>query len=257
MIVTREMMSPPTHRRGHGPTGTIAIASLNVHYGIGRDGKPFDIRAACWSMDADVIALQEVWWPDEGPHLLDEVRWEGYYVAELPQARASLSPTPDVRPGSATNTGSWGVAIASRIPFVNPESIDIGDTPRDPVGPRKALSVQVDAGAAGPITVTTVHATHLFPFAPLHHRRLARALKGSTRSVVCGDFNLWGPLTGLSFRGWQRPVRGRSYPAHRPHSQIDHLFATADLVVTHAAVLGDVGSDHRPIVARVSTGQHA
>ncbi|MDQ1319277.1 MAG: Endo/exonuclease/phosphatase protein [Actinomycetota bacterium] len=239
---------------GAGRTGAISIASFNAHYGIGRDGDPFDMRAACRFMDADVIALQEVWWPDEGPNVLDEVRGEGYDVAELPQARASLSPSPDVRPGSGTTTGWWGVAIASRFPLGNQQSIDIGTTPHDPVGPRKALRAQVDIGAAGPLTVTTVHATHLFPFAPLHHRRLARALDGSTRAVVGGDFNLWGFLAGLSFRGWQRPVRGRSYPAHRPHSLIDHIFATPDLVVTRAEVLGDVGSDHRPIVARVLAG---
>lgn len=236
-----------------GRTDSIAIASLNAHYGMGRDGKPFDMAAACGALDADVIALQEVWWPDEGGSLLQELDRAGYHLAELPQARASLSPSPDVRPGASTNTGWWGVAIASRMQLLTQESIDIGQTPLDPVGRRKALRVQVDVGGAAPISVITFHATHYFPFAPLHHRRLARALDGSTRAVVCGDFNLWGPPAGLAFRGWQRPARGRSYPAHRPHSQIDHAFVTTDLAVSAAEVLGDVGSDHRPIRVRVHT----
>lgn len=238
-------------------TGTVAIASLNAHYGVGLDGRPFDMSAAVRSLDADVVALQEVWWPDSGQSFLQEWDSAGYRLAELPQARASLSPTPDVRSGTEPTTGWWGVAVASRIPLANPESIDIGTTPLDPVGRRQALRVQVDVGDAEPITVTTLHATHYFPFAPMHHRRLARVLEGSTRAVVCGDFNLWGPLAGLAFRGWQRPVRGRSYPAHRPHSQIDHLFITADLKVSHAEVIGEVGSDHRPIRARVHTGSAA
>lgn len=235
-------------------SASIAIASLNAHFGVGRSGKPLDMVAACNSLGADVIALQEVWWPDTGAGFVRDLERAGYHLAELPQARAGLRPTPDVRPGTTTNTGWWGVAIASRIPLANPESIDIGRTPLDPVGRRKALRVEITAGDAAPITVTTLHATHYFPLAPLHHRRLARALRGTTRAVVCGDFNLWGPLAGLAFRGWQRPARGRSYPAHRPHSQIDHIFVTEDLVVTQAEVLGDVGSDHRPIRARVHTG---
>ena len=232
----------------------MSIVSLNAHYGIGANGEPFDMVAACRFLDADVIALQEVWWPDDGAGWLQELRGEGYQLAELPQVRAGLSPTLDLHPEPGNCTGWWGIAIASRIPLANPESIDIGKTPFDPAGRRSALRVQVDVGKASPISVTTFHATHYFPLAPMHHRRLAHELRGSTRSVVCGDFNLWGPLAGLSFRGWQRPARGRTYPAHRPHSQIDHVFVTSDLVVDHAEVLGEVGSDHRPIRVRVETG---
>jgi endonuclease/exonuclease/phosphatase family metal-dependent hydrolase len=248
--------SPSVSPRCAGRTESIAIASLNAHYGIGRNREPFDMVGACRALDADVISLQEVWWPDGGGGWLQELRREGYHLAELPQARAALSPTPDIRHEPGASTGWWGVAIASRIPLANPEPIDIGRTPLDPAGRRWALRVQVDVGNARHISVTTFHATHYFPLAPLHHRRLARALRGSTRSVVCGDFNLWGPLAGLAFRGWQRPVRGRSYPAHRPHSQIDHMFITSDLVINHAEVIGEVGSDHRPVRVRVETGPH-
>ena len=175
----------------------------------------------------------------------------------LPAGRAATGkgqPGPHPRRQLRTDegTGWWGIAIASRIPLVNPESIDVGKTPFDPVGRRSALRVRVNVDDAAQISVTTFHATHYFPLAPLHHRRLAQALRGSTRSVVCGDFNLWGPLAGLAFRGWQRPARGRSYPAHRPHSQIDHVLVTSDLMVRHAQVLGEVGSDHRPLRVRVN-----
>lgn len=232
-------------------TESISIASLNAHYGVGTDSQPYDLVDACRSLDADVIALQEVWWPDGGGGWLRDMRRAGYQLAELPQARAEVSPTLAVNPHKGNGAGWWGIAIASRLPFANPLSIDIGKTPLDPVGRRSGLRVEVDVGSTAPIAVTTFHATHYFPLAPLHHRRLARGLRGSTRSVVCGDFNLWGPLAGLAFRGWQRPARGRSYPAHRPHSQIDHVFVTGDLVVEHAEVLSTVGSDHRPIRVQV------
>jgi endonuclease/exonuclease/phosphatase family metal-dependent hydrolase len=62
--------------------------------------------------------------------------------------------------------------------------------------------------------------------------------------------NMWGPLLlALVGGGWRRAVRGRTWPAHRPHSQIDHVLVTPPVAVLEARILGDVGSDHRPIRA--------
>ena len=38
--------------------------------------------------------------------------------------------------------------------------------------------------------------------------------------------NLWGPPVSSFFRGWRRAVIGRTWPAHRPHSQLDHVLVT-------------------------------
>jgi endonuclease/exonuclease/phosphatase family metal-dependent hydrolase len=48
-------------------------------------------------------------------------------------------------------------------------------------------------------------------------------------------------------------VRGRTWPASRPHSQIDHiLLRTNDgIEVVDHQVLPEVGSDHRPVRARL------
>jgi len=42
-------------------------------------------------------------------------------------------------------------------------------------------------------------------------------------------------------------VRGRTWPAHRPHSQIDHVLVRDDVAVVDGGVLGEVGSDHLPL----------
>jgi hypothetical protein len=34
------------------------------------------------------------------------------------------------------------------------------------------------------------------------------------------------------------------------------MFITSDLVINHAEVIGEVGSDHRPVRVRVETGPH-
>ena len=44
---------------------------------------------------------------------------------------------------------------------------------------------------------------------------------------------------------------GASYPAHRPHSQIDHILVRDDMTVLSGEVLAETPSDHRPIRARL------
>ena len=48
-------------------------------------------------------------------------------------------------------------------------------------------------------------------------------------------------------RGWQRPVRGRTYPSHRPHSQIDHVLVRGGIEVARGRGAGRdaVGSPAR------------
>ena len=54
--------------------------------------------------------------------------------------------------------------------------------------------------------------------------------------------------------GWRRAVLGRTWPASRPHSQIDHILVRPQIGVVDSAVLGDVGSDHRPVRATLTIG---
>ncbi len=64
--------------------------------------------------------------------------------------------------------------------------------------------------------------------------------------------NLWGPPVSSYFRGWRRGVTGRTWPALRPHSQLDHVLVTPPVTVTD-------GPDRRlrrlrppPVVATLS-----
>ena len=49
-----------------------------------------------------------------------------------------------------------------------------------------------------------------------------------------------------------RAVFGRTYPAHRPHSQIDHVLVNAHVEILGGEVLPACGSDHRPVRARLA-----
>jgi endonuclease/exonuclease/phosphatase family metal-dependent hydrolase len=69
--------------------------------------------------------------------------------------------------------------------------------------------------------------------------------------VIVGDFNLWGPAVTALLPGWRRAVRGRTWPAHRPHSQIDHVLINRHLTYVNGEVVGDHHSDHRPVRVRL------
>jgi endonuclease/exonuclease/phosphatase family metal-dependent hydrolase len=73
-------------------------------------------------------------------------------------------------------------------------------------------------------------------------------------AVVAGDFNLWGPGVEAVLPGWHRTVRGRTYPSHRPHSQIDHVLVRDDMSVVWSEVLARNPSDHRPVRTRLRVG---
>jgi endonuclease/exonuclease/phosphatase family metal-dependent hydrolase len=51
--------------------------------------------------------------------------------------------------------------------------------------------------------------------------------------------------------GWRRAVVGRTWPAWRPHSQIDHILVRGALQPVRGEVLPHGGSDHRPVRAEL------
>ena len=77
-----------------------------------------------------------------------------------------------------------------------------------------------------------------------------RELGGPT--VIAGDCNMWGPPIAAVLRGRRRAVRGRTWPAPRPHSQIDHIWIDRHLRALDGRVGDDVGSDHRPVRATLA-----
>jgi len=45
----------------------MILASLNLHGGRRADGTPFDVASACGQLQADMVVLQETWWPAGRP----------------------------------------------------------------------------------------------------------------------------------------------------------------------------------------------
>ncbi len=236
------------------------VASFNVHWGHGphRVGSPrFDLATACGDLDADILILQESWAPDGEPSDHQRVAdLLGMAIAcDIDLARAVVDPEPRVMAPSSSDrvvgTGGWHLVALSRLPVraarVEPLPhlwFDHSD--------RAVLAFEVDAGGT-PLQVRGTHLPHLEYGAHLSTRGLRRTLPPTNvPAVFAGDMNRWGwTIDRMVPRGWRRVVRGKTWPSHRPHSQIDHVLVTPMVDVVSSSVGPDLGSDHLPVRARL------
>lgn len=230
------------------PDGVV-LTSLNLHGGRRRDGSPYSVKeAVCSHLAADVIVLQEVWRPDgsEDPvaaagAALGARTVHATLLAGTTLERLSISADP--------GTGSWGLAVVTALPVIAYEVAGLGRVPGDPV-PRAAQLVTVELPGGRPLRIANAHLTHRLA-SPLQLLRLVRRLAaGGVPTVIAGDLNMPGPVTGLAV-GYSPAVSGPTFPAHRPLVQLDHLLAGRGIAASGGRVLAPAGSDHLPIRARL------
>ncbi|MGH8980619.1 MAG: endonuclease/exonuclease/phosphatase family protein [Acidimicrobiales bacterium] len=270
-------------------SGAFVVGTFNLHAGVDGWGRPFDVVAACRTLDADLLVLEENWAPDDEPSVARSVAdalgydaWEqalagGRLARPHPRADGRWMRSMDWRGAShaiyldserpygdnvtrsrryvGAQQGHWGIALLSRLPVVRVDVIDMGRLRRDRAR-RAALVAEV---RVGPHTVTVVgtHMSHLTYGAPRQflalRRRLAAAI-GDGPAVLAGDMNLWGPPVAALLWGWRRAVRSKTWPAWRPHSHVDHVLIRGALQVVCGEVLGMAGSDHLPVRATLRAG---
>ena len=236
----------------------LELVTFNTHYGRRPPRArcvPYDLASVLDGFaTADVLSIQEVWRPDGAPCIVEDfAARHGYEMCEVVFGRASVHRR---WPGFVPEgEGTVGIAVLSRLPMNRADGPIVGPTWRDPVRAREMIDVEVDVHGT-PLRVVGVHLTSRLPYGPpIQLRRLSRQLDGAVSpAVLTGDCNFWGPPAEQFLPGWTRGVRGRSWPAHRPHSQIDHVFLRGGVQVVDGEVLGDVGSDHRPVRVTLRVG---
>jgi endonuclease/exonuclease/phosphatase (EEP) superfamily protein YafD len=149
--------------------------------------------------------------------------------------------------------GDWELAICTRLPAADWTELLLPVVFRDHARARQALACTLRVGDVD-VDLVGFHASSKLWYAGpiLHMRGLARHLPRSERpAIIAGDFNFWGPGVSTMLPGWRRAVVGRTYPSHRPHSQIDHILVNEKIEVLSGEVLPACGSDHRPVCARL------
>jgi len=228
-------------------TETI-LASLNTHGGRGADGRPYDLEAACRQFKADVIALQEVWRPRGEPDPVGEI------AAALGAELLWTDLIRDVDLGSVgiadeRGRGQWGLVTLTPAPVLGFEVTDLGQIPGD-IAPRAAQLVTIELPGRGPLRIVNTHLTYRL-LSPVQLIRLVRRLVADDiPTVIAGDLNMPLPVTGLA-AGYTPAVSGRTYPAHRPLLQLDHILANRRVARCGGEVLPPAGSDHLPVRARL------
>jgi endonuclease/exonuclease/phosphatase (EEP) superfamily protein YafD len=201
--------------------------------------------------DSDVVVVLESWRTLAGRGILDDLVADGYQVETVDFSSLKISGrrARHTVPGE----GHVQIAICSRLPILARRDLPLGYIRRDPYGARWALMCTIDVEGTE-VDVVAVHVSSmLWWLAPVRHLRVLRPQLPTTErpAVVAGDCNLWGPGVVRVLPGWRRAVLGRTYPAHRPHSQIDHVLVRDNVTVLSGEVLPLTPSDHRPVRARL------
>jgi endonuclease/exonuclease/phosphatase family metal-dependent hydrolase len=235
----------------------ISLAALNLHCGLTRHGDPYRVADAIGALDADVVLIQENWRPEGEDSLARRAAAAHAYfhVAEvdlvtgvpLADLRITRGPVPD-------QVGAWGLAVLSRRPWRSYGTVGLGRAPGDLGGERLAQVLEIAGGEGDELRVVNTHLTYRLAYGPAQLRRLVAALAARpVPTVIGGDLNMCRPVVGLA-APYRPAVRGRTWPAHRPVAQIDHLLAGPGVEVRDATVTAEAGSDHRGLRARVRAG---
>lgn len=255
----------------------VLIATFNVLHGRSIDDGRVDagrFAAAIASLDADVLALQEV---DN-----DQARSANLALPRIAAEAAGAQAWRFTPAAVGTSNGGWraaatgdgehsgpayGVVLLSRYPVSGWYEFRLAPAPiRAPVmlpgsgrirllrdEPRVALAGRVHT----PAGVFTVAATHL-SFVPgwnlAQLAGLARALNRLPAPLLLlGDLNIPGRIPGR-LTGWSPLARLPTYPAPQPRVQIDHVLGSGPVPPVRSASAPRLAiSDHRPLVVDLAT----
>lgn len=230
----------------------IAIASYNIHRGVGMDRRRDLDRIADVIVEtgADVIGLQEVIRADGN---LDPEADQAAYLAGRLKMELVMGET-----RTYGESGTYGNAVLTRLPVVGSARVDLSRGLREPRG-----CVRVDVSVDG----LSVHIFNChFGLAFRERREQLELLESFIRAgacegprVVMGDFNEWhrGPVTRglrLEFSSPMRRMR-RTHPAVFPLFKLDRIYWDVELegeeFHVHRSRLARMASDHLPVVARL------
>lgn len=249
----------------------VRLATWNILSGRSPGNPSVDVtafRAAVGSLDADVLALQEVDRAQPRSQLLDlaEIAAEAMGAVELRFVATLAGPPGSWRAATGSETPdvpAYGVALLSRVAVSDWREVRLPGAPlrvphRSPGHrvprlvrdePRVAVIARVEA-PDGSLDVVATHLSYLWPSNARQLRRLMASLRERVRPLVLmGDLNL-GPRAAARLTGLVPLASGQTFPAHAPVVQIDHLLADG-LSSGAGRVVRLPVSDHRALVADI------
>jgi endonuclease/exonuclease/phosphatase family metal-dependent hydrolase len=235
----------------HAPRTTLRIVTYNIHRSRGMDRRirPLRVAEVLRSIDADIVALQEV--VGAGPR--------GSHIEEIGAALGMgwvMAQTRELR------GHQFGNVVLSRFPIAEHSQHDLTYKTCEE---RCMQRVDVDVNGQ----TLHVYNVHLGT-AILERRHQAQRLAAIVTNrhvtgpkIVLGDFNEWTRgLTTMLLSSRLKSVdlqqymkRRRHYPGLFPILHLDHIYYDGPLEIVHIEVfrnrLSLVASDHLPLIADV------
>ncbi len=264
-----------TNLETHRPRGRLTVATWNIHYGIGTDGR-MDLERIASVLNrtgADVIGLQEVGWH----------RPEHPQVDQFAYLRAHTGY--DVIEGLVRDPlrSHFGNAILTRLPVLRKQWVDLKVRGH---APRAAIAAHLGGRDDGPgIRVVVTHLGLTPQERWIQVSRLMEALTdpeamgsgaGASKhggdagnpaasrdavmppTIILGDFNVvrrQSRASRLLEEHFPTFVSEPTYPSRSPQLALDRIYLTAHWRVETSHVpqtgLAKIASDHLPLIAQV------
>ena len=258
------------------------MATFNILNGRSPTDGRVDVdrfAAAIASLDADVLALQEV---DRNQARSQHADLTAVAADAMGAAEhrfvAALAGTPGAAWVAADgreqpDAAAYGIALLSRYPVLGWEVVRLPPVPvrlpmlfdgsRRPVWvrdePRVAVTATV-ASPAGPVTVVNTHLSWIRWWNARQLRRLMGTLdsrSGTARPLVLmGDLNM-GPERAIQLTRMQSLAAAPTFPVNQPREQIDHVLGRGPVAATSARSVVLPLSDHRALVADLAIATDA
>lgn len=264
----------------------LRVATYNLHVGVDGWGRPSDAVDAAVALDADVLFLQEAW-RSESVDLAADIAartgavartyslgsglrvtggtgtaaWQPPMALLFGQRALFLDSERSLRPkavrtlatAKGVERGEWCIGVVTRLPILGEEVVELTHLPRD-LARRRLVHLTLET-TAGPLEALGLHGAHLSHGSLAQYRELVEDLDervgDGEAALLGGDLNAWGFLARRVLRGWRHAARGATWPAWRPHSQLDHLFVRGPVEVLGGGPVAARSSDHRPMVASI------
>jgi endonuclease/exonuclease/phosphatase family metal-dependent hydrolase len=218
----------------------LRIASYNIRKAVGLDRRrdPMRILNVLNTLDADVIALQEV---DLrlGPR-------PSALCRNMIAAETDFEVVPVARNDVSLGWHGNAILVRKGMAYGAVTHIDLPG-----LEPRGAVRVDLPQ-----LSVVATHLGLMRRNRVGQLRAIAKAVAGRDRVVVAGDFNEWSPHKGLEVLAeFDVHAPGHSFHAARPIAALDRIAVSRGMTVRDAGVMqtgfARHASDHLPIWAEV------
>ena len=264
----------------------MRVATFNLHAGVDGWGRPTGALEHALSLGADVLVCPETWRGEDGADQYQDLAtglgMDGIFVplatgkrmtsgtggrswqpfmAHLTGERGlyfsehrELTRAQSVEHANLSDAqrGMWGLALLTTFRLEEVRVEQLGRLRRERVS-RALIVARLNDGEHS-FYVLAIHGAHISHGSRLQYRRIneiALSLDRSLPIIFAGDFNCWSPLLRQFLPGWRSLVRARTWPARRPHSQIDHILGRGPWRILDGGA-SNGGSDHRALFCDVT-----